>query len=456
MSGSQNPTGFINTISSRFRRLTIARKMLLGYVSLLVLLVFISIFALVNLNRLNSINRSILQNDIPVVTAADKMIDIILAQELYARRYIILQTTDMLNLFWEQNESFKQHLSNLRGISAKHDASLEELSHLHGAYGEFIVANIDTLKDPASQETNGFDDTLKSKQEEIIKVIKSMAGVALYDQSVKTGITATIGTIAYRASVFMCFVGLILTVITAMLITRNISGAINELKYATTMIAKGNFDHKPEIRNKDELGDLAKAFGKMAQRLKLLEAASLDTSPLTRLPGGISIDNSMKTRIADGQEIAFCLMDLDNFKAYNDHYGYAKGNDLIQKTADVIQQAVSTLGTEDDFIGHIGGDDFVLITTPERYESLCQFVIDKFDQAIPDFYNDTDRERGFIEGENRQGQKVSFPLASISIAVVTNQRRSIDSYVQFGEIAAEVKEYAKTNVGSVFKVDRRS
>ena len=456
MSNLKNPSGFINTLSSRFLRMTIARKMLLGYVSLLVLLVFISVFALVNLNRLNSINRSILQTDIPVVTAADKMIDIILAQELYARRYVILQTTDMLNLFWEQNESFKQHLNNLRGISAKHDASLDKLAHLHGAYGEFIVANIDTMKDPASQEVNGFDETLKSKQEEIIKVIKAMAGVALYDQSVKTGITATIGTVAYRASVFMCLVGLILTVITAMLITRNISGAINELKYATTMIAKGNFDHKPEIRNKDELGDLAKAFGTMAQRLKLLEAASLDTSPLTRLPGGIAIDNAMKTRIADGHEIAFCLMDLDNFKAYNDHYGYAKGNDLIQKTADIIQNAVSTLGTQDDFIGHIGGDDFVLITTPERYESLCQFVIDKFDQTIPDFYNDADRERGFIEGENRQGQKVSFPLASISIAVVTNQNRSIDSYVQFGEIAAEVKEFAKTKVGSVFKVDRRS
>ncbi|MFC1505411.1 diguanylate cyclase domain-containing protein, partial [Thermodesulfobacteriota bacterium] len=416
MSASKGLSRFSDMIRSRFLRLTIARKMLVGYISLLGLLVLISVFALGNLNRLNSINRSILQTDIPVIATADKMVDIILAQELYARRYSILRTTDMLNLFWERNEEFNQHLNDLRAIPEDRDQPLDKLALLHDAYSKFIIENIEILDDPASREAQDFDIKLKSEQEEIIKLIKDMAGMALYDQRVKTGITTSIGSIAYKAVILLCLSGLILTVITATLITRNISGAINELKYATTMISKGNFDHKMEIRNKDELGDLAKAFATMAQRLKLLEAASLDTSPLTRLPGGITIDNTIKTRIADGKIIAFCLMDLDNFKAYNDHYGYAKGNDLIQKTAHIIQDAVASLGTESDFIGHIGGDDFVLITTPERYASLCQFVIEKFDQAVPDFYSNADRERGYIEGENRQGQKVSFPLASISIA----------------------------------------
>jgi len=430
--------------------------MLLGYVSLLALLVLISVFALVNLNRLNNINRSILQTDIPVIATADKLVDIILAQELYARRYAILQTADMLNLFWERNEEFNQHLNDLKNIPEDRDLPIGKLSHLHDAYSQLLVANIATLNKPESKEAQVLEGDIKAGQEELIRLIKDMAGVALHDQKVKTSITTSIGSVAYKASVTMCLCGLVLAVITAMLITRNISGAINELKYATAMISKGNFDHKPEIHNKDELGDLAKAFATMARRLKLLEAASLDTSPLTRLPGGVAIDNTMKARIADGKTIAFCLMDLDNFKAYNDHYGYAKGNDLIQKTATIIQEAVASLGAKDDFVGHIGGDDFVLITTCERYEPLCQFVIDKFDQAIPDFYNDADRERGHIEGETRQGQKVSFPLASISIAIVSNQKRPIDSYIQFGEIAAEVKEYAKSYVGSVFKVDHRS
>ncbi len=456
MSALKAPSRFSNIIMSRFLRLTIARKMLVGYISLLVLLVIISVYALGNLNRLNSINRSILQTDIPVMAAAEKMVDIIFAQELYARRYAILKTTDILNLFWERHEEFNQHLNELKAIPEDRDLPLAKLSFLHRDYSKFIVENIEVLNDPASQEAQAFDVKLKSDQEELIKLIQDMAGMAMFDQRVKTGITTSIGSLAFKAAVLLCLSGLILTIITATLITRNISGAINELKYATTMISKGNFDHKMEIRNKDELGDLAKAFAMMARRLKLLEAASLDTSPLTRLPGGVAIDNAMKAHIADGKTIAFCLMDLDNFKAYNDHYGYAKGNDLIQKTAKIIQDAVTALGTEDDFIGHIGGDDFVLITTPERYEPLCQFVIDKFDQAIPDFYNDSDRERGHIAGENRQGQKVSFALASISIAIVTNQNRPIDSYIQFGEIAAEVKEYAKSFGGSVFKVDRRS
>jgi diguanylate cyclase (GGDEF)-like protein len=447
---------FFNTVTSRFLRLTIAKKMLLGYLSLLVLLIIISIFALVNLNRLNTINHSILQTDIPVIATADKLIDIILSQELYARRYAILKTADMLNLFWERNEEFNRHLNNLKAIPEDRDLPLEELARLHASYSRFIVDGIGVLNAPASSEAAAFDRRVKAGQEEIIKLIRGLADQALLDQNQKTGITATIGSIAYKAAVFLCLGGLVLTVVTAMLITRNISGAINELNYATSMIAKGNFDHKLEIRNKDELGDLAKAFAIMAQRLKLLEAASLDTSPLTRLPGGVAIDNIMKTRISEGNPVAFCLMDLDNFKAYNDHYGYAKGNDLIQKTASIIKTAVASYGMAEDFVGHIGGDDFVLITTPERYQKICEDVTAKFDQVVPDFYNDADRERGYIVGENRQGQKVSFPLASISIAVVTNQNRSIDSYIRFGEIAAEVKELAKSMTGSVFVVDRRS
>jgi GGDEF domain-containing protein len=141
------------------------------------------------------------------------------------------------------------------------------------------------------------------------------------------------------------------------------------------MISDGKFDHRPNIRNRDELGDLAHSFVTMAQRLKQLEEMYLDASPLTRLPGGIAIENVLSKRIAAGAPIAFCLMDIDNFKAYNDHYGYAKGNDVIQATAGIISEGVAKYGTEDDFIGHIGGDDYALITTPDLYPRICQAVI---------------------------------------------------------------------------------
>jgi diguanylate cyclase (GGDEF)-like protein len=299
------------------------------------------------------------------------------------------------------------------------------------------------------------EEKIKAQQEKLIAVIKSMAQDAKTDQNEKTGMTADIGSIAFKAAAVLCVLGLILSLVAATLITRNIAGSIKKLKFATQMIAKGEFNHKPDINNKDELGDLAAAFVTMAGRLKHLEETNLDTSPLTRLPGGTTIGNVMNKRIEAKDKIAFCLMDIDNFKAYNDHYGYGKGNEIIQATADIISRAVADHGREDDFIGHIGGDDFVVISTPGNCAKICQAVVDAYDVQIPEFYNAEDRERGHITGENRQGDKVLFPLATISIAVVTNRTRQLATHIEFGEAAAEVKEQAKSEVGSIFLVDQR-
>jgi len=203
------------------------------------------------------------------------------------------------------------------------------------------------------------------------------------------------------------------------------------------------------------LGDLAKSFVTMAGQLKFLAEMNLDTSPLTRLPGGTTIENEMKQRIRGKAQIAFCLMDIDNFKAYNDHYGYAKGNELIQATAGIIRKETADHGGGKEFIGHIGGDDFVVITTPDRYANICAAIVEMFDKTIPDFYDIKDRKRGYINGINRQGEKTTFPLASISIAVVTNETRQSLNHVQFGEAAAEIKEQAKLESGSLFLVDQR-
>ena len=142
-------------------------------------------------------------------------------------------------------------------------------------------------------------------------------------------------------------------------------------------------------------------------------------------------------------------------KSFNDRYGYAKGNELIKTTAAIIRKAVITFGSTYDFIGHIGGDDFVVITTPSHHERICRSIVKTFDATIPKFYMAEDRRRGFILGENRQGQEVSFPLASISIAVVTNVHREVVNYIQYGEISAEVKKRAKAIAGSNYLVDQR-
>ncbi len=445
----------IGFVVSHFYRLKIARKLMLGYSVLLILLVGISVYALFNLNRLNEINSSIVTSDLPVINTSEKMIDVILDQERHAQRYLILKTSDLLKSFWNKQKEFEQLTEHIRSLPNYKAYPIDQIVSLHTEYKYILSESLGWIEDPASPIAKAFEKNVKTQQEKIIAVIKDMKANALRDQNEKTGLTATIGKIAFKASAVLCGLGLLFSLTAAFVITHNISGALKKLKFATGMISEGKFDHRPDIRNQDELGDLAQAFVTMAGRLKQLEEMYLDTSPLTRLPGGIAIENVMNKRIAAGTPLAFCLMDIDNFKAYNDHYGYAKGNDVIQATASMVGEAVAKYGNKDDFIGHIGGDDFVLITTPDLYPRICQAVIDSFDKTIPDFYDEQDRQRGHIIGENRQGQEVKFPLATLSIAVVTNVKRKFNNHIQVGEVAAEMKEHAKTVAGSVFMVDQR-
>jgi len=445
----------IGFVVSHFYRLKIARKLMLGYSVLMILLVGISAYALFNLNQLNELNNSILNSDLPVIDTSEKMINVILDQERHAQRYLILKTPEELKSFWDKGKEFNQLTEHIRSLPSHNAHSLNKIVSLHMEYNSILSESLGWIEDPASPIAKAFEKNVKTQQEKIIAIIKSMKDRALRDQNEKTGLTATIGKIAFKASAVLCGLGLLFSLTAAFVITRNISGALKKLKFATGMISEGKFDHRPDIRNQDELGDLAQAFVTMAGRLKQLEEMYLDTSPLTRLPGGIAIENVTNKRIAAGTPLAFCLLDIDNFKAYNDHYGYAKGNDVIQATASIIGEAVAKYGSQDDFIGHIGGDDFVLITTPDLYPRICQAVIDTFDKTILDFYDEQDRQRGHIVGENRQGQEVKFPLATLSIAVVTNVKRKFKNHIQYGEVAAEMKEHAKTVSGSVFMVDQR-
>jgi diguanylate cyclase (GGDEF)-like protein len=153
--------------------------------------------------------------------------------------------------------------------------------------------------------------------------------------------------------------------------------------------------------------------------------------------------------------LAFCLIDLADFKSFNDRYGYARGNEVIQATARTITEVMAEQRREKDFLGHIGGDDFVIITVPGAYEKICPAIIRDFDRMILDFYDAEDRERGYILGKTRQGKEISFPIMTVSIAVVTNQQRELKSHIQVGEIAAELKNYAKSFSRSIYVVDRR-
>ena len=182
----------------------------------------------------------------------------------------------------------------------------------------------------------------------------------------------------------------------------------------------------------------------------------LEANPLTRLPGNVSILNELQSRIEKKLPLAVAYIDLDKFKVYNDKYGFSHGDEVIRETARLLIRAVQELGNPDDFIGHIGGDDFVFVTTPDKIDALCQKIIAEFEKISPTFYNEADRAAGFIIGRDRKGVEQKFALLSVSIGVVTNEKRMLTHVAQIGELGAELKEAAKSIERSSYVKDKRS
>jgi diguanylate cyclase (GGDEF)-like protein len=181
-----------------------------------------------------------------------------------------------------------------------------------------------------------------------------------------------------------------------------------------------------------------------------------NANPLTGLNGNLEIQREITSRISRGVSFAVIYVDLDNFKAYNDVYGFSNGDRIIVLTADILKDQVALFGNGEDFVGHIGGDDFIIVSTPDKVEQVCMEIIAEFDEKVLNFYNEEDRILGFVTTRNRKGEIDTFPLMSISLAIVTNERREINSYVEVGDIAADVKKKLKTMPGSNYFADRRS
>jgi len=196
----------------------------------------------------------------------------------------------------------------------------------------------------------------------------------------------------------------------------------------------------------------------LVARIKMIVRRStrdLDANPLSRLPGNVTIMNELEAAIKGGQAFAICYLDLDKFKAFNDTYGFEHGDEVIRETARIILNSVHELGNREDFVGHIGGDDFVLLTTIDKSEAICKKIIEDFDRIAPSFYNQDDRERGYIIAKDRQGNERQVKLISVSIGIVTNEYRTINHVVEIGEIGAELKKLAKATEGSNFVKDSR-
>lgn len=236
---------------------------------------------------------------------------------------------------------------------------------------------------------------------------------------------------------------------------RTVVHPIIVLNKATKEIASGNLDLKVAIRTHDEIQELGDTFNDMTVALKKMKERAENANPLTKLPGNNIIREEIERRIRSRAKFVAIHVDLDNFKAYNDRYGIGKGDEIIKFTNRVLENAVKKKGDPGDFIGHEGGDDFFIITTPDRAEAVADEVIVQFDTEVKNFYSAEDRKAGYIYEKDRKGEPVRFPLMSISLAGVTNQYKPISSYAELTNIAVGVKHKVKQLERSNFLLDKR-
>ena len=184
-------------------------------------------------------------------------------------------------------------------------------------------------------------------------------------------------------------------------------------------------------------------------------ARDVAVNPSTRLPGTTEIEREIRRRMENGELFAVCYADLDHFKEYNDRYSYYDGDRVIYIVSRILHDVVRGILGKTGFVGHIGGDDFIIVVPIDAISEVCSEVLTVFDTLIPYQYNEQDRRAGYFFGKDRRGQLHRVPLMTLSIGIVTNQRRRFTHPAQVSELATEMKSYAKRQVGSVFVVDRR-
>ncbi|MCE5265804.1 MAG: diguanylate cyclase [Deltaproteobacteria bacterium] len=431
-------------------KLTIYRKLLLSYLAMALLTVLASAYAVFSLRQLNDLTYRIINDDFAVVEQSKKLIDSLIARESAEKRYIILRDPKLVEIYWSRSREFGRILAqvkknNLPGI----EKTISRLSLLHVAHETVFSREIALVGENHPEEARALsEDAGRKAIDEMARIIRDVQTRAEREIDSRMTRIKEQGVQASRLTVVLSLVSLTVGVLLVLLVTYNISRPLGRLEKATAVIGEGKFDYDLGLKRDDEIGSLAHAFGEMARRLKVLEERNLDASPLTGLPGNMAIERELGRRLQAKTPFSLCHVDLDNFKPFVDQYGYAWGSEVIKEVALLLAAVMKEAAAKDDFLGHIGGDDFVVISVPSRAEEICRRVVAGFEGRIRKFYTERDREQGVFHGKDRKGMPQTFPLITVTIAIVTDDGTRFRSPLVMAEAAAELKEYAKTLPGS--------
>ena len=430
----------------RIPRLKLIQKLIISFSISAVCMIGALMYTVSGLGAMHRSEVEIARTDLAAANLTITLREVLLAQQRYAGRYLILRNPEFSELYYRNGEKFLSGLTELKRIYPGTD--LNQLEKNYRAYEEqnrrlFAGSTIDesAMKKSVEQVENTLEHIRSQQRHELELKLKAS------DERETTTVSWALG---------LAFSGVFVAFMVTGLLIYSFSTSINKLQKATHRIAAGEFDYDPHIATGDEIGALAQDFMRMAARLKELEQISLDASPLTRLPGNIAIERSINRRLRDGASFAMCYLDVDNFKSYNDHYGYIKASEVLKQTGEVIYDAVKRQSDPDAFVGHIGGDDFVVIIDAKRVKSTCQEIIARFDAMVPSFYSAEDLAAGAIEGVDRYGVPRSFPLISLSIAALTCQPGSYATAAEIATAAAGLKDRVKESSGSNYIIVRET
>ncbi len=435
-------------------RLTVTHKIALGYLLVALFGALAILYALASLNDQTERIEELVAGDFAALTQARDLRQNLLAQERLAKQYLLLKDPAFLELLTRRGADFEDAWQELdlldleAGIPAPLSKAVEDYRAALAvqrppelpAAGTIEAANGNELVTRLDELIGAFDLFLEERSSHIDESLLDLTWSS---------------TEAFRRTIFFALLGLALGTPVALSVIFYIHRSVSGLIAATRELAAGSFDYQLKNSSRDEFGQLARAFAEMGQKLRELDQLHLDANPLTRLPGNLAIDQNMARRLSGGRPFAHVYIDLDNFKAYNDRYGYQSGSDVISRVGQMIHQQVREQGGPDDLVGHVGGDDYVVITSTERAEQLAPALVEAFDRLAPEFYSPEDRQAGSFLAHDRFGVERRFPLMTISVAVVCTDNLSHPSPEAISRESAKLKKYLKDQPGSNFLFDRR-
>ena len=433
---------------------TVTKKVIIGYLVVVIFSLLAVGFALSRLHQQTLDTEHLVNVEFRTFELVRDLQQNLLAQENIEKQLLILRDPALSELRLNRNNEFTRY-----ALALNRPPTSEQIKHLIK-----IVESYRQADNQLSEALFWEDWTQAQKISKEITIplrIQLLNYLANFRQQQQQNINTGLARLsqhtgeAFQMTVLLTLIGILLSAPVSLTVILSIHRSVKELKKATKRISAGRFDHHPELSGSDEFAQLASDFAQMGEKLSELEQLHLDANPLTLLPGNLAIDREIEMRIGRREPFSHLYIDLDNFKVYSDRYGYKAGSDVLAKVGDLLKEIIGEYGSSQDLVGHIGGDDYVVIGTLESGELLAQKIIAAFDELSPSFYSDEDRKTGSFAGEDRYGVKRTFSLMTISIAVIPSDHYEYPSRLAISQDCARVKEYLKIQEGSNYMLERR-